>query len=298
MGIQTVSRARQVRRDERLRGLLLEVRGTKPYNTVKRVTEAQARLAMNRDYFNKLWVITGAEWQLRQQSTFWGFLWTLLNPALIFTALYVLFVKWLGRFQSDYAVFLIIGIIEWNYFASATSYSLSSLPRRSTLLKNYPLPPEMMVLASIATSAFSHYLELAALAAFCLLFFGGVHAAWLMILPLEVAMLALICGVSFFLSVLYVSYFDTERVWSVILTAGFFLTPVFYPLSIIGPEKQWLPAVNPLTHAIEALRGILMPGYAAHPGTDILLLACAGALVSAMGGIFIRRRASRVANNL
>ena len=253
---------------------------------------------MTQDYFIKLWSLTRAEWQLRQQSTFWGFLWTLLNPTLIFTAIYVLFVKWVGRFQNDYAVFLIIGLIEWNYFASATSYALSSLLRRTAMLTNYPLPPEIPVLASIATSAFSHYLELAVLAVFSFFFFGSADFVILLIIPLEFAMLALICGTAFFLSVFYVLYFDTERIWGVILTAGFFLTPVFYPLSIIGARQRWLPAINPLTLAIEALRGILMPGYASSPVTNILFLGCAGVMTAVLGLIFIRKLTPYVISNL
>ena len=56
---------------------------------------------MGKEGFAKLLALTRVEWRLRQQSTFLGFFWTLLNPALMFAVLYGLFVKWLGRAQGD-----------------------------------------------------------------------------------------------------------------------------------------------------------------------------------------------------
>jgi len=234
---------------------------------------------------------------MRQQSTFLGFLWTLLNPALLFLVLYTLFIKWIGKLQPDYAVFLIAGIIEWNYFSSATTYALSTLLRRRSLVANYPVAPELPVLACVLTSAFSHYLELASLFAVLTLFAGGPHLNWLLLVPLELSLLALICGVSFFVSVLYVFFLDIERIYAILMSAAFFLTPVFYPLSTIGAGRRWLPELNPLTHAIEALRAMAIPGYSFTPG-GLAFLAAAGLAAAAAGTIFIRKTSARVAERL
>jgi len=50
-----------------------------------------------------------------------GFFWTLLYPALMFVVLYALFIKWVGRFVDQYAAYLLIGLVFWNFFQRATS---------------------------------------------------------------------------------------------------------------------------------------------------------------------------------
>jgi ABC-type polysaccharide/polyol phosphate export permease len=238
----------------------------------------------------KLLALARVEWRLRQQSTFLGFLWTLLNPALMFAVLYGLFVKWLGRAQGDYASFLLIGIVEWNFFASATSYALSTLLRRGPLLKNYPLAAEVPVLASVLSVYFSHALELAALTALLYFFRGGLSASWLWLIPIDLVYLALAAGVGLILAGLFVFYSDLERIWSILLTAGFFLTPVFYPLSVLAPEKIRLLAFSPLTAIIESAR-LALSGSAPHAAA----LACAGlwaaaAVTAGLGFLRLKRR--------
>lgn len=241
---------------------------------------------MGKEEFSKLLALTRVEWRLRQQSTFLGFFWTLLNPALMFAVLYGLFVKWLGRAQGDYAVFLLVGIVEWNFFASATSQALSSLLRRGPLLKNYPLSPAIPALASVLSVYFSHLLELAALAALLAFMQGGISVSWLWLLAIDLSYLALAAGSGLILSGLYVFYSDLERIWSIMLTAGFFLTPVFYPLSVITPEKSRLLALSPLTAVLESSR-LALSGAPPQPWA----VACAflwGAAALAAGLTFLR----------
>lgn len=211
-------------------------------------------MLMDKADLDKLLALARAEWRLRQQSTFLGFLWTLLHPALMFAVLYGLFVKWLGRAQGDYAVFLLIGLVEWNFFASATSYALSSLPRRAPLLKSYPLRPELPALAAVLSVYFSHLLELAALGLLLVLFGVPPSAAWLWVPAVDLACLALAAGTGLLLAGLYVFFSDLERIWGILLTAGFFLTPVFYPLSVVSPDKAALLKLNPLTAVVESAR--------------------------------------------
>ncbi len=244
----------------------------------------------------KLVALARVEWRLRQQSTFLGFLWTLLNPALMFAVLYGLFVKWLGRAQEGYAVFLLIGIVEWNFFATASTYALSSLLRRGELLKNYPLALEVPVLASVLSVYFSHLLELAALAGLLAVFLSPPSFPWLWLLPLDAAYLLLTAGAGLLLAGAFVFFSDLERIWNILLTAGFFLTPVFYPLAVIAPDKRRLLALNPLTSIIEAARAAFS---GAPPGPARLAEAWIwGAAVLAAGFLFIRLKRGPVADGL
>jgi len=251
---------------------------------------------MQRADLSKLLALTRVEWRLRQQSTFLGFFWTLLNPALMFIVLYGLFVKWLGRAQGDYAVFLLVGIVEWNFFATATSHALSALLRRGPLLKNYPLAPEIPVLASVLSIYFSHVLELLALIALLAFFQGGPAVSWFWLLTIDAAYLALAAGTGLILAGLYVFYTDLERIWSILLTAGFFLTPVFYPLSVLSPEKSRLLSLSPLTAIIESSRHAL--SGSSPDGAAIACMLLWAAVLPAAGLGFLRLRRSSIGDTL
>ncbi len=251
---------------------------------------------MGKAGFAKLLALAGVEWRLRQQSTFLGFLWTLLNPALMFAVLYGLFVKWLGRAQGDYAVFLLIGIVEWNFFSSATSYALYGLIRRGPLLKNYPLAPEIPVLASVLSVYFSHLLELAAMAFMLAFLQGGLSVSWFWLIAIDLAYLALAAGTGLVLAGLFVFYSDLERIWTIMLSAGFFLTPVFYPLSVIAPEKSRLLAFSPLTAVLESARRVLA-GSAPLPGEAACAFLWAAAALAA-GLAFLRLKRSALEDAL
>ncbi|OGS10726.1 MAG: hypothetical protein A2285_05820 [Elusimicrobia bacterium RIFOXYA12_FULL_57_11] len=251
---------------------------------------------MGRAGFIKILALTRVEWRLRQQSTFLGFFWTLLNPALMFVVLYGLFIKWLGRAQSDYAVFLLVGIVEWNFFSTATSHGLSALLRRGPLLKNYPLAPEIPVFASVLSIYFSHVLELLALIAMLSFFQGRVTVSWFWLIAIDGIYLALACGVSLLLAGLFVFYSDIERMWGILLTAGFFMTPVFYPLSVLTPDKSRLLNLSPLTAVIESSRLALSgaaPGGAAMGGA---LLWATTLLIS--GLLFLRLKRASIGDAL
>ena len=251
---------------------------------------------MLRGETGKLLALARAEWRLRQQSTFLGFLWTLLNPALMFAVLYGLFVKWLGRDQGDYAVFLLVGIVTWNFFASSTSYALSSLMRRGPLLKNYPLAPEIPVLASVLSGYFSHLLELAVLVAILALTGGAFSASWAWLIAIDLAYLALAAGTGMLLAGLFVFYSDLERIWSILLTALFFLTPVFYPLSVISPEKVRFLSLSPLTAVLESVRLALSGSAPSAQAALCVFLWGTGAM--AAGLLFLRLKRAAIEDAL
>ncbi|MFC1679800.1 ABC transporter permease [Elusimicrobiota bacterium] len=225
-------------------------------------------------YLHLLWELTRTEFQLRDQGTVLGFLWTLLHPALMFTVLYFLFTRWMGRFVDNYAPYLLIGIVQYQFFDKTTCYSLASLRRKGNLVRNFKFPKEIIVLSTVGSNLWSYLLEMAILLVFLLFVGFRPTTAWLL-LPLAVLNLVIFTlGVSLLLSLIATEYQDLERVWGIVTTAGFYLTPVFYPLSILAENRQALLRLNPMTHHLDSIRACLMPGAEIHPvGPPVILVA-------------------------
>lgn len=248
-------------------------------------------------YLNLVWEMTRGEIKLRDQGTALGFLWTLLHPALMFMVLYGLFSKWVGKFVGDYMVYLLVGLVLWNFFQKATIYALSSFRRFRGTVLNYRFPREIVVFASVGAVVWSSTMELCVLMAVVTALGHRPHAAWLFLPALLVLECVLVVGIGLFLAVWSVEYQDLERIWDVLTSALFYLTPIFYPLEIISADKRFLLDYNPLARIIGAFRACVISGAAPDPAVFLVLLA-GGLALCAAGVALLRRRQYALADKL
>jgi lipopolysaccharide transport system permease protein len=248
-------------------------------------------------YAHLLWEMTYAEVRLRDQGSILGFLWTLLHPALMFAVLYGLFIHWMGRYVPDYAAYLLMGLVLWNFFARGTSYAMTSLRRYKGLMRNYRFPREILVFASVSAVLWSTLLELCVLAPL-VVFLGHPPTRLWLLLPLLLALLVLlVCGLSLFLAVLSAEYQDMERIWEIVSTALFYLTPVFYPLYLIEQGKRRLLLLNPLSQVLIAFRGVVIAGQV--PSAAMLAALFVLGAAACAGGLWtLRRLEFRLADKL
>jgi ABC-type polysaccharide/polyol phosphate export permease len=247
-------------------------------------------------YLDRLRSMTECEWRLREQSTLSGFLWTLLQPALLFGTLYLVFTRWLRLNDPSFAPRLLVGVVLYGFFHAATSYGISSLNRRASLALSFVFPRELVVLSACLSVALSHLWELLVMAGFLLLFGARPSASWLLLPALAAGSLALACGLSLLLAPAAARHPDLERAWGVVLLAGFYLTPVFYPASAAEGGRAALLRANPLTHLLEAARACLLDGRAPWGPAALLLLGGVAAL--ALGLLAFRAAEPRLGESL
>lgn len=230
-------------------------------------------------YLGQLWSMTVCEWKLREQSTVLGFVWTLLQPGLMFFVLYELFTKWMGAGTPNYPTYLLIGIVEYGFFNGATTYGLTSLQRRSGILMNFKVPRELIVLSSGLSVTISYGVELLLVLVFACLLGAAPAFVWLWALPIILVHVVFVLGLLLSLSIVAARYPDFARIWNIVTTVGFFLTPIFYTLGSIAKSRQKLLLLNPMTHFIELTRACLLRGHAPSAtelgGLTLLALVCA-----------------------
>lgn len=90
------------------------------------------------------------DFKLRYQGSVLGYAWSLLRPILLFLILYVVFVKGLkvGGGIPNFPIYLLLGIVMWNFFAEITSMSLSSIVSRGDLIRKIRIPRWVIILSS------------------------------------------------------------------------------------------------------------------------------------------------------
>jgi ABC-2 type transport system permease protein len=197
------------------------------------------------------------DFKLRYQGSVLGYTWSLLRPLLLFLILYVVFVKFLriGGDTPHFPIYLLLGIVLWNFFGEMTSQSLGSIVGRGDLIRKIKIPRWIIVFSSSISALINLGLNLLVVAVFLL--FNHVHVsasiAWLPLFLLEIYLFAL--GTSLFLAAAYVKYRDVSYIWEVILQGAFYLTPILYPLTLITNETfQKLILLNPMAQAIQDVR--------------------------------------------
>jgi ABC-2 type transport system permease protein len=200
------------------------------------------------------------DFKLRYQASLLGYLWTLLKPLAMFTVLYVVFIQLLkfGASVPYNAIYLLFGIVIWAFFADATTQGLDSLVQRANLLRKISFP-RYVVVVSVAVSALITFgLSMVVIALFMALARVPLTLNLLWLPPLFVELCVLSLSLGLILGALYVRYRDLSYIWEVVLQAGFYASPIIYPLSMIPQEWARFLLLNPMAQIIQDARYALI----------------------------------------
>ncbi len=249
-------------------------------------------------YTNLLREFTICGFKLRDQGSLLGFVWTLLHPMLLLLVLSMLFSSRLKENIPHPTIYLLIGIIHWSFFSTATTKTVNSITGREGLVRNVAFPREILVISDVGTVLMSFVLEIGVL--FVFVFANGLtpHMAWLA-LPIVILLQALlIVGVGLFLALTRVFVRDIERIWGIVLRIGFFCVPIFYTTAILSHEWQRiLFQCNPLAQIMGFTRAILIDGrMPSLLGMTYTLVF--GVLFAAAGLVLFKRYEPRFAEKL
>lgn len=248
------------------------------------------------------------ELRSRYKRTALGYGWSLLSP-LASVAIYGIVFSVFLKVQPpvgdpsglhSFVLFLVCGLLPWNYFANCANGSLDALLANANLIRKVYFPRELLVVAAIGALLVTYWIELAVLCAI-LLVVGSMVLPWIPVLIVLVAIQAvLVLGVGLALSVLNVYFRDVKHFMVLVLMALFYSVPVVYPITLV-PEKKTVGGVtipvrtiyelNPLVRMIECFRAVLYD--LRFPPLGSFLYFLASAVVLFVGGLFLFHRLDR-----
>ena len=223
-----------------------------------------------------------SEFRLRYKNSILGFFWSLAEPLLMLTVLYLVFTNLMQVNVEHYQLFLLMGIISWNMLSRGTTMSLNCILGRSNLVQKIYFPREVLVISSCITAFLMTLTELMVFGAFMAAF--NVAPGFTIFYGPAVLFIEfiLIVGISFALAAINVYYRDVQYIWAVILQAGFFAAPIIYPISIIPEKYLWLIRLNPMTRIIDMLRqSVIYSGSPVLP--DWIFIAISAILLLSAG---------------
>lgn len=248
------------------------------------------------------------DFKIRYQDSVLGYLWSLLKPLMMFVVLYVVFVNFLkiGSDIKNFPMYLLLGLMLWGFFNEMTNMCLTAVVGRGDLIRKIRIPRWMIIVSSSIAALINLALNGVVLAVFIVI--NKIEITpYILLLPLIILQLYIFTlGVSLFLSAAYVKYRDISYIWEVFMQAGFYATPILYPMSIIHSETiQKILLLNPLAQIIQDARFVLVnqsqtaTTYKIFDGGYYMYIPfIITALVLLIGVLYFRKESKHFAENI
>lgn len=201
------------------------------------------------------------ELKVKYTDSFLGAVWSLLNP-VVFLAVFSFVVKVLEARVPDFPVFLLSGLLAWNFFSTSVQSGTSSVVDNANLVKKMAFPREILPLASIGVGLVDLALQTIVLVAFIVLSGHGLTVTALVLYPTAlVALVAFTTAVTFLTSATNVRYRDIQHLVGLAMLVWFWATPIVYPAALVRGRLSEplfnLYLANPLTAILSGFQRAL-----------------------------------------
>ena len=209
-----------------------------------------------------------SDFKLKNEGSFFGLLWYVFNPILLFTLLYFVFKNNLGNGIHYYSLYLLLGILMYNFFQAVTSESTRTIiSENNHLIKSINFPRESLIIAIVLKNIFSHTIEIL-LFGILLIYFGINFLNLFFYILILILFCLFLVGLSLILSSLTVYFIDLDNIWIFVTKLLLFVTPIFY---VIEDNIYLLYAnyLNPLYYYIEMARSVVI--YNKFPEFNIVI---------------------------
>ena len=212
--------------------------------------------------------LVSRDFKTKYKRSVLGVLWSMLNPLLTMCVQYIVFSE-LFRWDIDnFAVYLLIGTVMFNFFTEATSQALTSITGNAGLITKVYVPLYIFPVSKVLSSCIN--LLFSTVALYAILFVQGVPLnIHHLLMPFGYGcLIAFAIGMGLILSSLMVYFRDTQFLYGIVTVLWMYLTPLFYPIDIV-PDR-FLPIIkcNPMFHFIRYVRNVVlddtMPTLRAH----------------------------------
>ena len=253
---------------------------------------SHARNDFEKDIFVLKQLVT-KDFKIKYRRSFLGVAWSVLNPLLMMIVMSVVFSTLLGSNIEHFPLYLILGNITYSLMSDSTSKAVTSILDAAPLLKKVKIDrfvfPVQKILFALVNFAFS----LIAVA-IVMLWFRVVPTWHLIWLPVCLGLLMIFCiGIGLVLSAATVFFRDVIHLWSVVLTAWNYLTPVFWDFQMLLDRgaPAWtigIVKMNPMYGFVTFMRDIVL--WQQNPSLEILLLCTVWAVIMLVIGIFVFRK--------
>jgi ABC-2 type transport system permease protein len=221
------------------------------------------------------------ELKVKYTASVLGAVWSLLNP-IVFLAVFSFVAEVLGNSMPAFPVFLLSGLLPWNFLANALQGGSRSVIDNANLVKKMAFPREILPLSSIGVALFDFALQSVVFLVYIGVSGHGFQLPELWLYPLAIAVLIVfVTALTFWVAALNVRYRDVGHLLSLALLVWFWATPIVYQgwlvqqklegFLILGADAWFLYLLNPVAVIVLGFQRALYGGVVPEPGEDPVL---------------------------
>ena len=199
------------------------------------------------------------DYKVKYRRSVFGILWSMLNPIMMMIILNAVFSRVFRADIENFPVYLLTGQLVFSFFNEASSSAIFSVVEASALIKKIYVPKYVFPLERVLFGFVNMVFSLSALIILMIVQKVKVTVVTLLFpIPL-IALFLFTCGWSFLISALCVYFRDLKHLYSVLMTAWMYITPIMYPIEYLsGSWVYKIVMLNPLTWYVQYFRQIVM----------------------------------------
>lgn len=232
----------------------------------------------------------------RYKGSYLGIVWSFITPLMmlvIYTFVFsvVFKAKWgTGEETSkvEFALLLLAGLLVFNIFSEVISRAPSLVLANANYVKKVVFPLEILPVVAVGSALFQAIISYVILVIALFLLMGVFNWTAILFPIVLIPLLLIILGLAWFLSALGVYIRDIGQIIGLIIPALMFMSPIFYPVSIIPKEFQFVYWLNPITYVVEDVRRTIIWGELPH-WNWILIEGFIGIIFATVGYIWFRK---------
>ncbi len=241
--------------------------------------------------------LVARDFKVKYKRSVLGVLWSLLYPLMMMSVMAIVFSNMFrtGMENTNFLVYLMSGLVVFNYFSEATNGSMATIIENTSLINKVYIPKYIFPIAKCIFVGINFVLSLIPLLLIIIISGNPLEGTkcyiniYYLLLPfIYLCMFMFTVGVGYILSTIAVFLRDMIYIWGIMLTILNYVTPIFYSIKILPETLQLIFKFNPLYIYINATREILL--YSTAP-TPLYLFACfASAFTVFVIGLFVFRK--------
>lgn len=209
--------------------------------------------------------LVSRDFKTKYKRSVLGMAWSFLNPLLTMSVQYIVFSTLFKSDIPNYPVYLLTGIVFFNFFSEAVSMGMTSITGNASLIKKVYMPKYIYPVSRILSSLVNFALAILPLFLVMLITGTAFRPSLLLLIFAILCMLGFVMGMGLLLTTAMTFFQDTQFLWGVVSMMWMYLTPLFYPESIIPAKFLTLYHMNPMYQYITFARICIIDGVSPEP---------------------------------
>ncbi len=236
--------------------------------------------------------LVGRDFKTKYKRSVLGVFWSFLNPLLTMLVQYFVFSTIFKNDIPNFAAYLIIGTVMFNFFSEACGMALGSIIGNAGLITKVYMPKYIYPLTRVMSSVVNLAISLIPMLIVCVLTGVEFQKSAVLALYFLACLVIFSLGLGLLLSASMVFFRDTQFLWGVFSMMWMYATPIFYPETILPENLRFILQINPLYHFLKNVRMCILDGLSPEPAVYVQCLAIALGML-AVGALVFRKSQDR-----